>query len=183
MCFLEENSNYIWSFFESLETKCFAFLPCSTDSEQDSEFENIWNMKSNRKSGLCQNGFKLMTFHSVMDYNSFMTKHLTKDQLNLIAKFTEHNITRLFSKSHGVCKDKFKNYHKDILNSFNTKLFSQPAKNQAVEPKNLVHEKKKLSRSKGLSSFVFYALIISFVVPCSMILISSCVVKTYKLCC
>jgi hypothetical protein len=128
---IEENSNYIWTFYESLEMKCFALLPC-TDNTQ-----NIWMENNYRKTGKCESDLRVMIFNSIQDYTEFMIKGLTKKQLNQLGKYLKNNVTQLFENKVKICQNnQFDDYHKQILKSYNKILINLSLDSSIINNEN-----------------------------------------------
>ena len=79
----KENSYTIWSRWELLKLKCFAYMPCN-ENETDDEFSNIHANKLNRQTGTCKHGAQVMVFDSTDDYVYYMRVILNKKQLFLV---------------------------------------------------------------------------------------------------
>ena len=80
----KENSYTIFSRYELLKLKCFAYLPCGHDELDNKQFENIYANKLNRQTGICVNGTRVMVFYSVDDYTNYLKYKLNQNQLSLV---------------------------------------------------------------------------------------------------
>jgi hypothetical protein len=82
----KSNSYYIWSSFDSLEVKCFAYLPCEENENEDA-YDNIWTNKGHRKVGKCHNGSRVMIYDNIRDYSNFIKTNLLNDQLEKVFSY------------------------------------------------------------------------------------------------
>jgi hypothetical protein len=112
--------------------KCFALLPC-TDKTQ-----NIWMENNYRKTGKCESDLRVMIFNSIQDYTEFMTKNLTRKQLNQLEKYLKNNITHLFENKVKICQttNQFDDYHKQILKSYNKMLINLSLDSSIINNEN-----------------------------------------------
>ena len=77
----KENSYTIWSRYELLKVKCFAYLPCDEEESETEKFKNIYEKKLNRQTGTCFEGARVMVFKSIDDYTEYLKENLHQDQL------------------------------------------------------------------------------------------------------
>ena len=81
----KENSYTILSRYELLKVKCFAYLPCAHEQENQ-QFENIYTNKLNRQVGECVNETRVMAFYSVDDYKNYLRSNLNQNQLSTVRR-------------------------------------------------------------------------------------------------
>ncbi len=84
----KENSYTILSRYELLKVKCFAYLPCASDEQEqeNQQFENIYTNKLNRQVGECVNETRVMAFYSVDDYKNYLRSNLNQNQLSMVRR-------------------------------------------------------------------------------------------------
>lgn len=111
-------SYYIYeTYYEELDMKCFAYLPCSNWS---STYDNLFNMEKTRRTGECYNGFKVTVFDSIYDYSEFMKTKPTLAQKEIIKHALETNVDVFMSdaKKNAKCLPSFPSEHLRMVDVF-----------------------------------------------------------------
>ncbi|CAF0817003.1 unnamed protein product [Brachionus calyciflorus] len=114
---IKKGSAKIWHSFNKLGIKCYSFLPCDQNND-------LWKSIDNRESGSCFNGLKVIVFHSVDDYTSYMKNQFTKEELIIEKNILNSSLDRFYIEKtmklkYANCLNETYEFKSKIINNFN----------------------------------------------------------------
>lgn len=128
----KRGSYEIWSSFETIGVKCFAYLPCDDNSTLH---DNIWSQTEHRRLGSCHKGFKVTIFDFINDYSKFIETVLTTKQKHIVKAALRERSEQFMSlhKQTSPCVHKFPNNTRNMITSFTSKFLNGEKDEQFVE--------------------------------------------------
>jgi len=143
----KRGSYEIWSSFETIGVKCFAYLPCDDNS---TIHDNIWNETKDRRLGTCHKGFKVTIFDFIHDYAHFIENVLTKNQKHIVKTALRERSEHFMSlhKATSPCVHKFPNTTEDMIRSFTSRFIQEEEKFVETELT------KSISNDGNLETFI-----------------------------
>lgn len=117
-------------FFVGLNLKCFAYLPCNEDENED---EDAFFGSGLRRIGDCSNGIKVRAFQSIQEYDLFMQNFSSKlEVVNILRNSSE---LKNEDKHNATCYRNFKYLINDMIDSFifNNNITLENSENQNKE--------------------------------------------------